>query len=180
MVATLKDFAAAHPSQAGQWLIGFGYDGSALSDGREATHDDLDAAFPDTPVLLVHVSAHGCLLNSAALKLVGIDAEHADAGRRRDRAQARERNEPTGLLMETAWLHVLGFVPKPTPQRSIAERREPHKRSTRANGYTTAQDAPAVAPIMALYRKAAGEKDCSRSISWPTRMPMNSRSRELV
>ncbi|MFZ0031000.1 MAG: amidohydrolase [Candidatus Cybelea sp.] len=74
IVATLKEYTATHPLQAGQWLIGFGYDGSALSDGREATHDDLDAAFPDTPVLLIHVSAHGCLLNSAALKLVGINA----------------------------------------------------------------------------------------------------------
>ncbi|MGB6518175.1 MAG: amidohydrolase [Candidatus Cybelea sp.] len=155
IVATLNEFAAAHPSQAGQWLIGFGYDGSALNDGREATHDDLDAAFPDTPVLLIHVSAHGCLLNSAALKLVGI---HASTPTPAGGVIARKpgTNEPTGLLMETAWLHVLGFMPKPSPQqalRSVASAQA----SYAANGYTTAQDAPAISPVMALYERAAGE-----------------------
>ncbi|MGB8909080.1 MAG: amidohydrolase [Candidatus Cybelea sp.] len=155
MVATLKDFAAAHPLQPGQWLIGFGYDGTALSDGREATRDDLDPAFPDTPVLLVHVSAHGCLLNSAALKLVGIDADTpTPAGGVIGRKPGT--NEPTGLLMETAWLHVLGFVPKPTPQEALQSVASAQTQYA-ANGYTTAQDAPAVAPIMALYEKAAQE-----------------------
>jgi predicted amidohydrolase YtcJ len=59
MVTTLKEHVAKKPLREGEWLIGFGYDGSALSDGREATCDDLDAAFPDTPVLLVHVPRTG-------------------------------------------------------------------------------------------------------------------------
>jgi predicted amidohydrolase YtcJ len=155
MVATLKDFAATNQLQPGQWLLGFGYDGSALSDGREATRDDLDVAFPDRPVLLVHVSAHGCLLNSAALKLVGIDATTpTPAGG--VIARRPGTNEPTGLLMETAWLHVLGFVPKPSPQEALQSIASAQA-SYAANGYTTAQDAPAVAPIMALYEKAAQE-----------------------
>jgi predicted amidohydrolase YtcJ len=118
IVATLKEYAAGRPLRAGQWLIGFGYDGSGLRDGREAAHDDLDAAFPDTPVMLIHVSAHGCLLNSAALDLVGIGANTpTPAGG--VIARKPGTNEPTGLLMETAWLHVLGFVPKPAPQQAL-------------------------------------------------------------
>lgn len=153
MVATLKEHAAKHPPEPGAWLLGFGYDGSALRDGREATRDDLDVAFPQTPVLLVHVSAHGCLLNSAALKIVGIDAATPTPP---GGVIARKpgTNEPTGLVMETAWLKVLPFVPKPTPAEALASIAAAQA-AYAANGYTTAQDAPAVPPIMKLYEAAA-------------------------
>ncbi len=153
IVATLRDHVKKHPLQPGEWLVGFGYDGSALTDGREGTRDDLDPAFPDTPVLLVHVSGHGGLLNSAALKLVGIDSNTpTPAGG--VIARKPGGNEPTGLLMETAWLHILGFVPRPTPQQAL-ESTASAQASYAANGYTTAQDAPAIPPIMALYEEAA-------------------------
>jgi predicted amidohydrolase YtcJ len=153
MVSTLKGRFKNHPLQPGEWLLGYGYDGSALRDGREATRDDLDAAFPEVPVLLVHVSAHGCLLNSAALKVVGIDATTpAPAGG--VIARKPGTNEPTGLVMETAWLKVLPFIPRPTPQQAL-ESISVAQAAYAANGYTTAQDAPTVAPIMKLYEEAA-------------------------
>src|SRR5579863_157041 len=97
IVTALKEHAAEHPLQPGEWLLGYGYDGSALRDGREASRDDLDSAFPATPVLLVHVSAHGCLLNSAALKIVGIDASTPTPP---GGVIARKpgTNDPTGLI----------------------------------------------------------------------------------
>ncbi|HZV77793.1 MAG TPA: amidohydrolase [Candidatus Babeliales bacterium] len=153
IVATLKEYAAKRPPAPGEWLLGFGYDGSALTNGREATRDDLDPAFPETPVLLVHVSGHGCLLNSAALKIVGIDASTPTPTGGMVARKPRT-NEPTGLLMETAWLKVLGFVPKPTPAQAL-QSIVAAQSAYAANGYTTAQDAPAIAPIMALYEKAA-------------------------
>ena len=36
--------------------------------------DDLDADFPDNPVMVGHVSLHGAVLNSAALRKYGISA----------------------------------------------------------------------------------------------------------
>jgi predicted amidohydrolase YtcJ len=155
IVATLKEYAAGHPLAPGAWLLAFGYDGSALRDGREATRDDLDSAFPDTPVLLVHVSGHGCLLNSAALKIVGIDANTATP---QGGVIARKpgTTEPTGLLMETAWLRALGFVPRPTPQEALTSIAAAQT-SYAANGYTTAQDAPAIPPVMKLYETAAAQ-----------------------
>lgn len=153
LVATLKAYALEHPPKPGEWLIGFGYDGSALRDGREATRDDLDPAFPDTPVMLVHVSGHGCLLNSAALELVGINANTpTPAGGVIARCEGT--SEPTGLLMETAWLHVLGFVPRPSAEEALASISRAQA-AYAANGYTTAQDAPVISPIMQLYESAA-------------------------
>ncbi len=42
-----------------------------MPDGRLLNRDDLDKAFPDNPVLVGHVSMHGAVLNSAALKKFG-------------------------------------------------------------------------------------------------------------
>ncbi|HYL26322.1 MAG TPA: amidohydrolase [Candidatus Nitrosotalea sp.] len=155
IVMALREHAAKQPLKRGEWLLGYGYDGSALRDGREATRDDLDSAFPETPVLLVHVSAHGCLLNSAALEIVGINAgTPTPAGG--VIARKPGTNEPTGLIMETAWLRVLPFVPKPTPAQALQSIASAQA-SYAANGYTTAQDAPVVPTIMMLYEKAAQE-----------------------
>ena len=74
IIAVLKDHVTRNPLKPGDWLVGYGYDGSVLKDGREATRDDFDVDFPDTPLLLVHVSGHGGVLNSAAFRKVGIDA----------------------------------------------------------------------------------------------------------
>jgi predicted amidohydrolase YtcJ len=153
LVATLKKFAAEHPPKPGEWLKAFGYDPTALQDGREATRDDLDPAFPETPVVLIHVSAHGCLLNSAALKLAGINASTpTPPGGVIERKPGS--NEPTGLLMETAWLPIIGLLPRPSPKEAL-ESIGRAQASYAQNGYTTAQDAPAVPPIMALYEEAA-------------------------
>ena len=59
VVDTLKKHVADHPPGAGDWVVGYGYDGPSYSDGREMTRDDLDKDFPDVPVALIHVSGHG-------------------------------------------------------------------------------------------------------------------------
>ena len=71
IIDVLKVHVARKPLKLGEWLVGYGYDGSALVDGRDATRDDLDKDFPNTPLVLIHVSGHGCVLNSAAFKAVG-------------------------------------------------------------------------------------------------------------
>ena len=74
IVTLLKQRVASQRLEPGEWLIGYGYDRDGLSDGREMTRKDLDAGFPDNPVVLVHVSGHGGLLNSKAFAAVKIDA----------------------------------------------------------------------------------------------------------
>ena len=43
----------------------------------DIARDDLDAAFPDNPVRVDHVSMHGAVMNSLALKKYGYSAETA-------------------------------------------------------------------------------------------------------
>jgi predicted amidohydrolase YtcJ len=66
ILRVLGEHVAAHPVKPGEWIIGYGYDVSSLSDARQLSRDDLDPLFPDNPVLLIHSSNHGAVLNSAA------------------------------------------------------------------------------------------------------------------
>lgn len=84
----------------GAWVRGYRYDNTLLKDDRHPTAADLDPVSPDNPVLLTHVSGHFCVVNSAALQAIGIDAATSDpAGGRIDRGPD---GKPTGLLIETA------------------------------------------------------------------------------
>ncbi len=107
----ISDRARATPD--GSWTVGRGYDDSALLERRHPTRDDLDAA-TSHPVRLVHSSGHACVLNSAALALVGIGAHTPDPV-----AGVIERDsagEPTGLLLEMD-----AYLDGRTPRRSRGE-----------------------------------------------------------
>ena len=62
-IASIIEAITAHAAKfkpaPGEWIIGYGYDPTTLSDGRQLTRFDLDAAFPDNPIMLLHVSNHG-------------------------------------------------------------------------------------------------------------------------
>lgn len=155
IIVALQQHVASKPLLPGEWLIGYGYDGTVLSDGREATRDDFDKDFPSTPLVLVHVSGHGCVMNSAGFKAAGIDANTpTPAGGVTVRKPGS--NEPAGLLMENSWFPVLLALPKPSPQLLLDNLGKAQQMYART-GYTTVQDAPVDPKVMPLYRKAADE-----------------------
>ena len=93
----IKNFSQNRPS--GQWILGRGYNEFYLSDSRHLNRWDLDIAAPDHPVRLTHRSGHAHVLNSLALKLVGITRETGDPDGglvERD----LKTGDPTGLLYE--------------------------------------------------------------------------------
>jgi hypothetical protein len=55
----------------GQWVVGFGYDPFRSNGGADLTRADLDAACPDHPVLVVHMTLHAGVLNTPGLELAG-------------------------------------------------------------------------------------------------------------
>jgi len=74
VIAALKDVQARRTLGPGKFVMGFGYDPELLAEKRPPTKQELDAAFPDNPVILVHVSGHGAMLNSKALAMYGVTA----------------------------------------------------------------------------------------------------------
>ena len=155
IIAVLKEHVAQQALKPGEWLIGYGYDGSALTDGRDATRDDFDPYFPDNPMVLVHVSGHGCVLNSAGFKAVGIDA-NTPTPPGGVTVRKPGSNEPAGLLMENSMFPILMALPKPSPQ-VLLEHLTTAQQMYASNGYTTVQDAPIDPKVMPLYQKAADE-----------------------
>jgi predicted amidohydrolase YtcJ len=152
IVAALEQFKARTMPKPGEWIVGYGYDGAMLGDGRELTRDDLDPHFPDNPVVLTHVSMHGAVLNSAAFKAVGIDASTpTPAGG----VTLRKANgEPSGLLMEQSYLPVYLKMPKAS-EAELLEHLKPAQETYASKGYTTAVDAPVDGPSISLYAKGA-------------------------
>jgi hypothetical protein len=155
IVAVLQKHVMQKPLQPGEWLIGYGYDGSALADGRDATRDDFDPYFPDTPMVLVHVSGHGCVLNSAGFKAAGIDA-NTPTPPGGVTVRKPGSNQPAGLLMENSMFPILLHLPKPSPEL-LLEHLTTAQQMYASNGYTTVQDAPIEPKVMPLYQKAADE-----------------------
>lgn len=119
ILRVLREHVAAHPVKPGEWIIGYGYDVSNLSDGRQLSRDDLDPVFPANPVLLIHSSNHGAVLNSAGFALVGIDASTPDPAGGLILRKAGGK-EPDGLLMETAFLPIFAAMPQPTEEELLA------------------------------------------------------------
>jgi hypothetical protein len=82
---------------SGDWIRGRGYQEFYLAEKRHPTRWDLDRAAPSHPVKLTHRSGHAHVLNTLALRFVGISKETGDPpGGLIDRQI--ETGEPTGLL----------------------------------------------------------------------------------
>ncbi|MCL3816962.1 amidohydrolase [Aeromicrobium wangtongii] len=92
--------AAARAVAPGEWILGWGWDESRMENGIAPTRDELDRAAPDNPVLLRRVCGHMAVVNSAALRVAGVeeDTPDPDGGHLARDAGGRL----TGLLQEQA------------------------------------------------------------------------------
>ena len=166
IVTALKKLQSEQHIRPGEWIMAYGYDENALPSDHPLTAADLDPAFPDNPVMVGHVSLHGAVLNSVALKKFNITAKTPtpEGGiiLRKPGTQ-----EPSGLLMETAFLPVFAALPKPTAEESLTAL-EKGQRIYAEAGITTAQDgASHLADVEILKRGAAAGKLFIDVISYP-------------
>ncbi len=153
IVAALKKFRDERRIAAGVLIQAYGYDENAMPNGVGLNRDDLDVDFPDNPVLVGHVSMHGAVLNSAALKQYDISAKtKTPPGGIILRKQGS--NEPAGLVMETAYLPIFNSLPKPTAEQEVEWSRAGQMLYAEA-GITTAQEGATHAAELALMQRAA-------------------------
>ena len=155
IIAALKRCQQQFKTPKGEFIVGYGYDGDAISDGRELTAADLDEAFPDNPVFVQHVSLHGAVCNSAALARFKVtkDTPTPQGG-----IIVRKANstEPAGLLMEAAWIPIFSNLPKPS-EEELLKRFQEGQQIYAAAGITTAQEGATAAADVALMQKAAAK-----------------------
>lgn len=153
ILQTLKQYAVQREIPKGELIIGYGYDDSVMPDGKLLNRDDLDAAFPDNPVRIDHVSMHGCVLNSLALKKYGISSEtKTPPGGVIVRKPGTD--EPWGLIMETAFLPVVERSESMTAQQEIQWSRDGQRLYAQA-GVTTAHEGATHLPQFQTIRRAS-------------------------
>jgi predicted amidohydrolase YtcJ len=97
----------------GQWVTGRGWIETFWKPQTFPTRIDLDKVSPDNPVFLTRADGHGAVVNSAALKIAGVDKETPNpfGG---EILKDKKSGEPTGMLLDNAQELVAKNIPKPT------------------------------------------------------------------
>ncbi len=80
------------------WLRGYGYDEFFLDKKRHPNRHDLDAILTDQPIILRHRTGHAAVLNSAALRQIGIHAQFAPP--KGGNIERDASGQPTGVVYE--------------------------------------------------------------------------------
>jgi predicted amidohydrolase YtcJ len=131
----LRTYAAARPNDP--WVLGRGWNQELWPEARFPTAADLDAAVPDRPVTLERVDGHALVVNSAALRAVGITAATRDpVGGKIERDAS---GNPTGLLVDTAMELVTAKVPAPS-EAQLAQALDKAQQLLLATGITATAD----------------------------------------
>jgi predicted amidohydrolase YtcJ len=138
LVGKLADGEAALKIALNEWLVGWGYDASLLAEKRDLTRRDLDARFPDRPVLVMHVSGHGAVLNSVGLAAIGVTPETKAPEGGLINCEADGRT-PNGQIWESA-LILAGPALKPPPREQRLQNLAAVQQLYAKNGYTLAND----------------------------------------
>ncbi len=105
-------YAKEHPSD--EWILGGGWQMSAFPGGTP-TAAALDAVTGSRPAFLPNRDGHGAWVNSAALRLAGIDRDTADPADGRIERDAH--GDPSGTLHEGAMSLVNRLLPEESLER---------------------------------------------------------------
>lgn len=150
--AVIRSHVARSPAKPGGWTTVWQFDQEVLAEKRYITRAELDAVAPDRPLVVLHVSLHGAVANSAALKAVGIDeATPVPPGGMMLRDDMGKLN---GVLLEKAMFLLLAKLPQPTAEQKLAAL-DAAQSAYFAEGYTHAQDGATQPPDIAFLTSAA-------------------------
>ena len=146
----IRGHAAEKPE--GQWILGTGYDDTAMRERRHLTLEELDAIAPRHPLFLRHISGHLALCNSRAFEAAGIGPRtpNPEGGVFRRDADGRL----TGLVEEPVAMDtILAASPPMTPELWMVAARRANDDYV-AKGVTTAHDGGVTTDMWHNYFRA--------------------------
>lgn len=137
----------------GEWVIGGRWSVESWEKPEPPNKAWLDPISPDNPVFLSRMDGHQALVNSAALKLAGIDAQGPPDSVGGEIERDPSTREPTGILKESNMDLLDRFIPKPTrPERQEALLRA--MKHANSFGITSAHDMSQLADLE-VFRQAS-------------------------
>ncbi len=122
----------------GEWIIGGGFDETALKEARHFTLQELDAIAPENPLMIRHISGHILLANSLAYQLAGITKDTPDPAGGCYRHD--ENGNLTSVIEEPYAMEPLFRVGLPMTDEMWQNSVEYASKMYIAKGVTTAQD----------------------------------------
>ena len=99
-----------------EWVIGYCYDDTGMSDHRHLTRHDLDAVSQERPVFVSHITSHMGYANTLGLAKLGVTADFSVEG---GMVVLGNDGMPEGLLKENAYFKVFQKIPACRPRRSL-------------------------------------------------------------
>jgi predicted amidohydrolase YtcJ len=157
-IATVAAYARTHPDLP--WIWGGGWSLSWFPGGTPDAAS-LDRATSERPALLYLADGHGAWVNTAALRLAGIDSDTPDPPD--GRIERLGDGSPQGTLHEGAMALVERLVPEPSPaewESALAE----GQRYLLSCGITGWQDADVQASQHAAYLALAGRGELQAEV----------------
>ena len=149
IIARVQQYLKDNNIPAGQWVTAHGYDHNALAERRPPDRTVLDAAAPQNPLVLQHVSGHTGVFNTLALQGLGLNADTPDPpGGRFARAAD---GSLTGYAEENAFIETIKRMPQPGAEQLLACYTKAQQ-CYAAYGITTVQDGLIIDQMAPLYQ----------------------------
>jgi predicted amidohydrolase YtcJ len=152
---SLEDFlskvkARVDRAKPGEWITGRGWIETFWKPPVFPTRQDLDRVAPNNPIFLDRADGHGAVVNSAALKIAGIDrnTQNPFGGE----ISKDKSGEPNGMLLDNAQELVTKHIPPTTAAEAEQAVLLGVKREIEL-GWCQIQDAGGNYDEVALYRK---------------------------
>ena len=122
----------------GEWVIGAGFDETALKESRHFTLQELDEIAPENPFIIRHISGHLLLANSLAYEKAGITRETPNPAGARYRHD--EKGNLTSVVEEPAAMEPFFKAGLPMTDEMWQKSVEYASKVYISKGITTAQD----------------------------------------
>lgn len=128
-----------------RFIMGGAWDPLLWPGHNNPTKLSLDKYFPNTPVFLINKEGHGAWVNSATLKMFGIDKNTEDP---LNGSYSRfENGEPDGYLHEMAAANVQAKIFESISNEEFADYSKTFIKTANKNGITSLGDVAGVGPI---------------------------------
>lgn len=108
--------AAAVDAKPGEWVLGGRWSVESWDHPEEPTKAWLDRVAVNHPVFLSRMDGHSAVVNSAALRVAGIDRNGPPDPPGGEIERDRDTGEPTGILKDSAMSLVSSHIPDSTPE----------------------------------------------------------------